>query len=91
METNRENMIDFITGTKTATVSFTNQKYINKIKKLYESHKEEFDYMVENKDGSVCARIPLSWIKITPPKQMSEEQKQAASERLKQMWADKEL
>lgn len=81
---NSENMIEFISGTRTATVTFTNQKHINRIKKLYEERKDEFKYLVENPDGSVCAKLPLKWIKINPgskpdqnkPKRkMSEEQK----------------
>ena len=82
---NTENMIEFISGTRTATVTFTNQKHINRIKKLYEERGDEFKYLKENTDGSVCAKIPLKWVKISPPKQMSEEAKQAASERFKKM------
>lgn len=81
-DTNKENMIDFISGFKTCTCSFTNRKHINRIKKLYEERRSEFDYFYENEDGSVCARIPLKWIKINPgslpdaPKrEMSEEHK----------------
>ena len=39
---NSENMIEFISGTRTTTVTFTNQKHINRIKKLYEDRKDEF-------------------------------------------------
>ena len=76
--------MEFISGTRTATVTFTNQKHINRIKKLYEERKDEFKYFVENHDGSICAKLPLKWIKINPgskpdpnkpKKQMSEEQK----------------
>ena len=83
---NSENMIEFISGTRTATVSFTNQKHINRIKKLYEERKDDFKYFVENPDGSVCAKIPLKWIKINPGSKdgriMTEEQKEAARIRL---------
>ena len=41
---NTENMIEFITGTRTATVTFTNQKHINRFKKLYEERKDDFKY-----------------------------------------------
>lgn len=34
---NQENVLEFISGTRTATVTFTNQKHINRIKKLYEA------------------------------------------------------
>ena len=83
-EINTENVLEFISGTRTATVTFTNQKHINRIKKLYEERKDEFKYFVENDDGSNCAKLPLKWIKINPgskpdpnkpKKQMSEEQK----------------
>ena len=83
-ERNTENVLEFISGTRTATVTFTNQKHINRIKKIYEDRKDEFKYLVENDDGSICAKLPLKWFKINPgskpdpnkPKrEMSEEQK----------------
>ena len=83
---NTENMIEFISGTRTATVTFTNQKHINRIKKLYEERKDDFKYFKENTDGSVCAKIPLKWIKINAGSKtgrvMTEEQKEAARIRL---------
>ena len=79
-------MIEFISGTRTATVTFTNKKHINRIKKLYEERKDEFKYLIENPDGSVCAKIPLKWIKINAGSKtgrvMTEEQKEAARIRL---------
>ena len=83
---NMENMIEFISGTRTATVTFTNQKHINRIKKIYEERKDDFKYFKENTDGSVCAKIPLKWIKINAGSKtgrvMTEEQKEAARIRL---------
>lgn len=87
---NKENMIEFITNSHTATVTFTNEKDINRMKKLYEENKDEFTYFRVNNDGSVCAKIPRKWIKVSPPKKMSDEAKQAASERFKKMWQDKQ-
>lgn len=83
---NKENMIEFLSGTKTTTVTFTNQKHINRINNLYKERKDDFKYYVENPDGSICAQIPLKWIKINPGSKekrvMTDEQKKAASERL---------
>ena len=62
---NKENMIEFLAGTRTATVTFTNGKHIRKIKDLYETNKEDFKYYYENEDGSICAKIPLKWIRIS--------------------------
>lgn len=78
--------MEFISGTRTATVTFTNQKHINRIKKLYEERKDDFKYFKENKDGSICAKIPLKWVKINAGSKerrvMTEEQKEAARIRL---------
>ena len=86
-------MIEFISGTRTATVTFTNQKHINRIKKLYEERKDDFKYFKENTDGSVCAKIPLKWIKINAGSKtgrvMTEEQKEAARIRLQKVRENK--
>lgn len=83
---NTENMVEFISGTRTATVTFTNQKHINRMKKLYKERKDDFKYFKENTDGSICAKIPLKWIKINAGSKegriMTEEQKEAARIRL---------
>ena len=87
---NNENMIEFISGARTATVTFTNRKHISRIKKLYEERDDEFKYYHENEDGSVCAKLPLKWIKINAgskpgtraKREMTDEQKQALRERL---------
>ena len=81
----KENVIEFLAGQRTATVTFTNQKHVNRIKKVYEERSDEFKYYVENKDGSICAKIPLKWIKINPgskeKREMTEEQKEALRQR----------
>ena len=87
-ERNTENVLEFISGTRTATVTFTNQKHINRMKKLYEERKDDFKYFKENKDGSICAKIPLKWVKINAGSKtgriMTEEQKEAARKRLEE-------
>lgn len=87
---NNENMVEFLSGARTATVTFTNRKHISRIKQLYEERGDEFKYYVENRDGSVCAKIPLKWIKVNAgskpgtraKREMTEEQKEALRERL---------
>lgn len=61
-----ENAIEFITGQKTCVATFTNRKHINRIRKLYEERGDEFTYLVENPDGSICAKFPLKWVRINP-------------------------
>lgn len=77
----RENTIEWLTGQNRVTVSLTQQKHINKVKKLAEAY-EDVEIVAENADGSVCAHLPLSFIKISAPRQVSEEQKAEMAERL---------
>lgn len=94
---NNENMIEWLTNSKTAVVTFTNQKHINKIKSIYAERKDEFKYFVENADGSVCAKIPLKWIKISPgskpgtraKREYTEEEKETLRKRLVEARAKK--
>lgn len=85
-DNNNENCIEFLSGERSAVVTFTNRKHINRIKKLYEERKDDFKYFHENTDGSICAKIPLKWIKINSGSKtgrvMTEEQKEAARIRL---------
>ena len=85
-DNNNENCIEFLSGERSAVVSFTNRKHINRIKKLYEERKDDFKYFHENTDGSICAKIPIKWIKINSGSKtgrvMTEEQKEAARVRL---------
>lgn len=92
---NRENCIEFINGEKTATITFTQQKYINRIKTLHNERPEDFKFFIENKDGSVCAKIPIRWIKISPTKRNSriytEEEKRKIAERLENARRNKSI
>ena len=76
-----ENVIEWLRDSKTAMITLTQGRYISKIKKYAESKPDECKILVENSDGSICARIPISWVKISPPKQMSEENLKKVKER----------
>ena len=82
----QENNIEFLTGQKRVTVTFSARKWVNKIKKYGESHPDEIDY-IENQDGSICGHIPVTWLKISPPRQvnLSEDQKKERAARMRQI------
>jgi hypothetical protein len=90
-EKSNENAIEFLSGEQYVTVTFSNRKHISRIKKLYSERKDEFKYFIENKDGTVCAKLPLKWVKInagalpgsTKKREMSEEQKAEFAKRIK--------
>lgn len=80
---NIENNIEWLTNQRKAAASFTQEKWVKKIKKLYEEHPEEME-LHENYDGSIFVKFPLKWVKISCVKrQLTDEQKQAMAERLK--------
>lgn len=85
-----ENNIEFLTGQRKVTFTFTARKYINRIKKYKESHPDDVDF-VENSDGSICGHVPLKWLKISPPRkvELTSEQKAERSERMRKLAASR--
>lgn len=73
-----ENVIEFIKDEKRATVTLSQGRYKSRVRKLAAEHPEECQILAENKDGSLCAHIPVSWVKISPPAKRSEKQKESA-------------
>lgn len=83
--------IDWIKGAEFASVTAPAGSALkSKIYRLAEKHPDDVKILAENKDGSVFAHIPINYVKISPPRQVSEEQKEAASERFRQMWREKQ-
>lgn len=77
-----ENVIEWSKNHKRATLSLSQGRTISRVKRLAEKYPEEVQILAENKDGSLYAHIPVSWIKINPPKELTEEQRKEISERL---------
>ena len=65
---------------------------ISMIKKLHEKHPDEVE-ITQNKDGSIYARVPLSWMRIHPKRTrtMTDEERAAAAERLRKGREQKKL
>lgn len=80
-----ENVIEWLRGGKTATISLTQGRTITRVMKLAKSRPEECRIIAENADGSIVARVPVGWIKISPIREVSEEQKEAARVRMKEL------
>ena len=79
-----ENVIEFIKDEKRATCTFTQGRYISKIRKLAKDFPDECEIVAENEDGSVLAHVPVSWVQITRRKlNLSEEQRKQMAERLR--------
>ena len=84
MDSCNENVIEFMTNDTRATLSFSQGRYKSVIRKLAEKHPEDCQIIADNEDGSICAHVPVSWLRISPPRQYTEEQRQQMGERLRQ-------
>lgn len=72
------------TDTKQAWVSVDDRAMINKVLRLKEEHPDDVKILnlPETNSGMMVAVVPKPWIKIRPPRKMSDEQKAKMSDRL---------
>ena len=86
-----ENNIEFLRNQQTATVCFSQGRFINKIKALKEKYPDDVNICVENEDGSIVAHIPTRWVKIAPPRQVdiTEERKEELRQQLERARAER--
>lgn len=61
----KENAIEWLTGDDIISVSLTQKKYINKVKKLAIKHPNLVSILKENDDGSIFAHLPLKALKLS--------------------------
>ena len=82
-----ENVIEWITGDDTIAVTFSQLKWVNKIKRLSENTANNVTILRENPDGSIFARLPISCLKISPKanKNISESERILRAERMREI------
>ena len=61
----------------------------SKLMRYAEERPDEVKVMAENSDGSAFFHIPINYIKVSPPRKVSDEQREAAGERFRKMWEEK--
>lgn len=72
-----ENVIEFLENQERATITFSQGRYKSRIKKFAAERPEECEIVAENADGSLCAHVPVAWIRITPPPTLTDKQREA--------------
>lgn len=83
----RENIIGWFKDSEIATVTFSQGRYISKIKKLAKEHPDDIK-VLENSDGTILAYVPVKAIHISiRSRELTEEQKKALTERVKKAHA----
>lgn len=85
MAEDRENCIEWLTGQNVIVLTLTQGRMINKVRKLKEKFPDEVKIKT-NKDGSVLAKMPLSYLKLNhterEPKELTDEEKRKIRKRL---------
>lgn len=85
--TERETTTQAMADEKSFTFYSSEFKWISKIEKLAEQYPQEVIikdiYFEDGKECSIMAEIPKRYFKISHPRTVSEEQRQAAAERLR--------
>ena len=82
----KENVIEWYNNESMALVTLNQGRYISRVRKYAKEYPDECEIVAENPDGSICAHIPLKWIKISKVnREVSEEQKKVYAERMRQM------
>ena len=85
MAENKENCIEWLTGQNMIVLSLTQERMINKVRKLKQKFPNEVKIKT-NKDGSICAKIPFSYLKLNhterEPKELTDEEKKEIRKRL---------
>jgi hypothetical protein len=80
-----ENAIEFLRNDDTMTCTFSQPRFINRVKRLAACYPDEVDVR-ENPDGTVIAHLPVSYLHITNYKRfLTPEQQKEFSERGKKL------
>lgn len=81
----KETVIEHIYGDTWCGISTSEWTWRNKILKLKGQFPDSVQIVADNEDGSLYAKIPFKFVKISKPRQvqMTDEQRAASVERLK--------
>ena len=85
----RENVLEWIKDEKRMTLTLSQGRFITKVRELAKRFPDEVEIVAENPDGSIVAHMPVSALHLSIiKKNMTDEQKQKATERLLKGKAD---
>lgn len=62
---NIENAIEWLTGQDTITVSLTQKRFINRVRKLAKKYPKSIEIVAENNDGSIMAHLPINALHLS--------------------------
>ena len=86
MTDDRETCVERIQNDKYTNIYTSERKFINELNALKNQYPDDVIIERVNRDGSICAKVPYNWFRFVKPvtkRNMTEEQRKAASERMK--------
>jgi hypothetical protein len=82
-----ENVIEFLRNQETMTCTFSQGRFVSKVKKLAEKYPDEVQIVVENKDGSIVAHIPVKYLHLSRhSRDLTEDEREELAERAREMF-----
>ena len=85
MEINNENCIEWISNQHSITCTFSQLKWVNKVKQLRKKHPDKVKIVAENEDGSIVAKMPIKALKLSIiERELSEEKREELSKSFKE-------
>ena len=79
MESVNENVIEWLKGDTVAAVTApTSSKLKGMITRLHAKYPDEVKIIANNMDGSIFAHVPVDYVTLKRPREMSEAQRKAA-------------
>lgn len=67
-----DNAVEFLKDEKTATVTFSQGRYVSRIRELSKRFPDDVE-IITDADGVLCAHIPTKWLRINPERQVSDD------------------
>ena len=67
----RETVFEHEHGAQHFTVTCAEQWSCTRIRNLHKQYPEEVEIIAENPDGSILARVPMKWVRVSPPRKMN--------------------
>ena len=84
--------IAWIRGSDYAEISaYNGSRLKGRVIKLAEQHPEDVKILATNKDGSIFAHVPVKYVKLRAPRELTEEQRAELVERGKNMSRNKSV
>lgn len=79
----QENVIEWV-NSDAATVNFvSSNRFAGRVRKLAEDHDEV--EIVSDANGALLAHIPVAWVRIQPPPNLTEEQRARLAENARRL------